>query len=100
MKKVASAGDLALFFCILVTSLWTFWGVTEMFHEGWYAPFEWMFFLLPAGLSLTFTLIALTWPCLGGWLLIGTGIVFYAWAMIKAATSFGLNLQIVELASD
>ncbi|NWG21268.1 MAG: hypothetical protein HXY39_13215 [Chloroflexi bacterium] len=95
MKKIASPGNLALFFCIMVTSLWTFWGVTEMFHEGWYAPFEWMFFLLPASLSLTVTLIALTWPRLGGWLLIGTGIAFYTWVLVKAATGFGLNLQII-----
>ena len=95
MKKITLPGNLALFFCIMVTSLWTFWGVMEMFHEGWYAPFEWMFFLLPASLSLTVALIALTWPRLGGWLLIGTGIAFYAWMLVKAATNFGLNPQVV-----
>jgi hypothetical protein len=95
MRKRISPGNLALSCCILVTSLWVFWGVTEMFHEGWYAPFEWLFFLLPAAISLTLTLMALTWPRVGGWLLIGAGILFYAWVMFSVATRFGLNPRIV-----
>lgn len=78
MKEILSPGNLALFLCILVTCLWTFWGVTEMFHEGWYAPFEWMFFLLPSGACLALTLVALTWSRFGGGLLIVVGIAFYA----------------------
>jgi len=66
MREFVSPGNLALSFCALVTSLWVFWGVTEMFHEGWYAPFEWLFFLLPTAISLALALIALTWPCVGG----------------------------------
>ncbi len=82
---------LALALCVLVICLWTFWGVTEMFHEGWYAPFEWLFYLLPAGVSLALTLIALTWPRIGGWVLIGAGSAFYVWALTSTALRVGLR---------
>ncbi|MGC8787001.1 MAG: DUF7670 domain-containing protein [Anaerolineae bacterium] len=93
MKKLVSAGNLALLLAIAVTCLWTFWGVTEMFHEGWYRPWEWLFFLLPAGACLALTLVALTWRRLGGWLLIITGTGFYAWVMWSIARRFGLSLS-------
>jgi len=93
MTRRVSAGNLALFLCIAVTCLWTFWGVTEMFHEGWYQPLEWLFFLLPAGVCLALTLLALTWPRLGGWLLIVVGTGFYAWVMWSLARRFGLSLS-------
>ena len=81
--------------CILVTCFWTFWGVVEMFHEGWYQPFEWLFFLLPAGVCLALTLVTLTWPRLGGWLLIIIGGAFYAWRLWHIAIRFGLTLSAV-----
>jgi hypothetical protein len=61
MKKLTSAGSPVLFLCLLVTCLWSLWGVIEMFREGWYAPFEWQLFLLPAGMCMALTLFALTW---------------------------------------
>lgn len=85
-------GIIAAGLCILVTGFWTFWGVVEMFHEGWYQPFEWLFFLLPAIVCLALTLVALTWPRLGGWLLIVIGGAFYAWALRSAATRYGLTV--------
>lgn len=81
--------------CVLVTTLWTSWGVVEMFHEGWYRPFEWLFFLLPAGVCLVLTLVALTWPRLGGWLLMAVGGVFYAGQLWRAAARYRLTLNMV-----
>ncbi|MBN1136627.1 MAG: hypothetical protein JXM73_08570, partial [Anaerolineae bacterium] len=95
MKKRVSAGNLALFLCLMATCSWTLWGVIEMFHEGWYAPFEWLFFLLPAGVCMALTLIALTWPRLGACLLIGAGTGFYAWMLWNAAERFELSVPIV-----
>ncbi len=92
MKRIFSAGNVALFLCIGVTGVWTLWGVSELFHEGWYAPFEWLFYLLPALGSLAITLIALTYPRVGGWLLIGIGVVFYGWVLASIAARFGLSL--------
>ncbi len=92
MKKVFSAGNVALALCLLITCAWTAWGVIEMFHEGWYAPFEWLFFLLPAGVCLALTLFALAWPRLGGYLLIAIGIGSYAWLLGMTALRFGPSL--------
>ncbi len=93
LKRYLSPGSLASFLCLMVICLWTFWGVSEMFHEGWYAPFEWLFFLLPAAVCLALTLVALTWPRLGGWLLIIIGVGFYGWAMWTVSARVGLTLS-------
>jgi hypothetical protein len=69
-----SCANIALVLSILVTCLWVLWGVIEMFHEGWYAPFEWLFFLLPAMAMLSLTLIALRLPRVGAALFIAIGV--------------------------
>ncbi len=72
---------------ILTTSLWAFWGVAEMYYEGWGAPFPApLAYLIPAALCLTLTLVALTWPRLGGWVIILLGTAFTAWWWVLAAT--------------
>ena len=75
-RKPLSSTNVALTLSILVTCLWTFWGVSEMFHEGWYTPFEWLFFLLPAGATLALTLVALRWPRVGAALFAAIGLGF------------------------
>jgi len=65
---------------ILTTSFWTLWGVGEMFLEGWGLPFpKPMRYLMFGAACLAFTLVALTWPRLGGWLLILIGGAFTVW---------------------
>lgn len=46
-------------------------------------------------MSLALTLVALTWPRIGGWTLIGAGFAFYAWALASTAARVGLNLWTV-----
>jgi hypothetical protein len=55
---------------ILVTSFWTFWGTVEMFHEGFYKPFEWIYFLLPSVSSLSLSIISILFPIIGGYSLV------------------------------
>ena len=95
MKKIFTVGNIALFLCLFIISAWTFWGVMEMFHEGWYTPYEWLFFLLPAIISIVLTLIALTWPRFGGWLLIILGAAFYIWMTWQATSHYGLHLSMI-----
>jgi|Deesub1362A_J573_1020465.scaffolds.fasta_scaffold01003_7 hypothetical protein len=70
-----------LILATLVTCLFVVWGVVEIFHEGWYAPYEWLYFLIPAGVSLALTLIALRWPRLGGALFAAVGLTFGAFVL-------------------
>ena len=73
-------GYIATGLMILTTSLWTLWGVGEMFYEGWGLPFPRpLAYLIPAAVCLALTLTALTWPRIGGWLLIVIGGAFTAW---------------------
>jgi hypothetical protein len=76
-KLLAGLGTLLL---TLVTGLWTFWGVSEMYYEGWGQPFPLpLAYLIPGVVSALFTIIVLTWPRLGGWLIAALGLVFTAW---------------------
>lgn len=60
---------------ILVTTLCTYWGVAEMYHEGWWgSPTNALPYLAPLAVTLTPTLIAFRWPLIGGALLIALGV--------------------------
>ena len=78
MRKWFSPANVAWLLSVLITCLWVLWGVPEMFHEGWYAPFEWLFFLLPASAMLALTLLALRWPRMGAALFVALGLGFGA----------------------
>lgn len=73
-------GYVATALVMAVTSLWTFWGVVEMYYEGWWGPWSVRLpYLVPAAGCLALTLIAITWPRVGGWLLVGIGGAFTIW---------------------
>lgn len=73
-------GYIATGLAILTTSFWTYWGVGAMYYEGWGMPFPHpMRYLMFGAACLAFTLVALTWPRLGGWLLMVIGGAFTAW---------------------
>ena len=65
---------------ILVTSLWTLWGVGEVYYEGWWGPWDKRVpYLVPALCCLTLSLLAVTWLLVGGGLLAVSAGVFTAW---------------------
>jgi len=87
-------GYVAAGLMILVASLWTYWGVAEMYYEGWGLPFpEPLFYLIPAAICMLLTLLALTWPLAGGWVLIIGGAAFTAWWVRLAAGRGWLSLR-------
>ncbi|MBN1428346.1 MAG: hypothetical protein JXB07_08170 [Anaerolineae bacterium] len=90
-------GWLAASFVIFVTAGWTFWGIAELYYEGWGLPFpEPLAYLIPGVACLIFTLLALRWPRLGGWVLIGSGSLFTIWWWnLTARRAGGLTWQIV-----
>ena len=84
-------GYIATGLVILITSIWTFWGVGEMYYEGWGTPFpESVFYLIPGIVCLVLSLVVLTWPRFAGWLLILIGGAFTAWWWTLLAARGGL----------
>ena len=78
---------------ILATSLWTFWGVGEMYYEGWWGAWSNRLpYLVPPLVCLVIALLVLTWPRVGGWLIIAVGGVFTAWWFWRTAVTTGLTV--------
>lgn len=78
------AGRLAATLMTLTTCLWTFWGISELYYEGWGLPFpEPLAYLVPAALCLALSLLALRHPRLGGWILLlgGAGFTLLWWGL-------------------
>jgi hypothetical protein len=73
LDKRRAAGWVAVSLSILITCFWTFWGIIENFHEGWFYE-SWlsnlglMFaqYLSPMLLFMGVTLISIYWPRFGG----------------------------------
>jgi len=87
-------GYMATGLVILATALWTFWGVGEMYYEGWWgAWYNRLPYLVPAAVCLALTLTVLTWPRFGGWLIILIGGAFTAWRWWRQACLGGLTLS-------
>ena len=60
---------------IFFTVFWTYWGVAEMFHEGWWgAWFHRLPYLLPIVVMMVPTFLAFRCPRVGGVVLMGFGI--------------------------
>ena len=72
--------------CLLVaTSFWTFWGVSEMFWEGWGLPFpQPLFYLIPGAACLLLSVVAVAFPTVGGVvvLLVGGWFTWWWWSLM------------------
>lgn len=82
----AFPGYIATALLIVATSLWTYWGVGEVYYEAWGAPFPGpLAYLVPMAIGLLLTFVALTWPGVGGWLLLVVGAGFTTWWWLMVA---------------
>ena len=62
-------GYVARSLLVLLTTLWTVWGVGETYYEGWWgAWYNRLLCLVLPTVFLVLTAIALTWPKAGDWL--------------------------------
>jgi hypothetical protein len=85
-------GYLATGLLAMATMLWTFWGVGEMYYEGWWGAWtNRLPYLMPPAVCVAFALVALTWPRLGGWIILLLGGAFTAWRSTKQAQFGGLT---------
>ncbi len=75
------AGTLAYLLLLLATTAAAYWGTAEFFHEGWFAPYGkyLIFYLLPMLLLMALTLFSLSFPRLGGIVIVLLGIGFTLW---------------------
>ena len=80
IKKIfneRTPGWVASIATIIITALWCYWSIGEMYHEGWggafYVP---LLYLIPGTAFLMLTLFVLKWPRVGGWLIIVFGGLF------------------------
>ena len=80
-------GAAALVLSLGVTCAWTLWGVSELFHEGWYGPWvPRLLYLLPAALWIAWSCLGLAWPRTGGWMLVAIGVASaLAWNLLSLA---------------
>jgi len=79
-------GWIATVLLALATTLWTFWGVAEMYYEGWWGAWtNRLPYLLPPAVCVTFTVVALTWPRVGGSIILLAGGAFTAWRWVRQA---------------
>lgn len=86
-------GWLAIGLLALATTLWTYWGVGEMYYEGWWGAWtNRLPYLAPLVICWAFALLALTWPRLGGWIIIVLGGAFTAWRWTRQAQLGELTL--------
>jgi hypothetical protein len=83
-------GYVAVGLLAAATALWTFWGFGEMYYEGWWGAWtnRLPYLVAPAACTL-FTVGALTWPRVGGWLLFLISGAGTAWRWTRQA-SLGL----------
>lgn len=73
-------GVLTTILMTLFAAAWTYWGVAEMYHEGWWgAWWNKLVYLIPPAISLLLALAALRWPRVGGVTVILAGLVFTWW---------------------
>lgn len=91
-------GWIASLLMIFFTAIWTFWGIAEMYHEGWWgAWYNRLPYLVPIFATLLPTLVVFRWPMAGGGLIILIG-TFVAVFFGKTVAIIGLAIALVGAA--
>jgi hypothetical protein len=87
-------GYLATALLTLATALWTFWGIGEMYYEGWWGAWtNRVTYLVLMLICWTFAFISLTWPRIGGCMIIFIGGAFSIWRWALQAQLSALTLD-------
>jgi hypothetical protein len=82
-------GTAAYIFLMTATLLWAYWGVGEVFHEGWYAPYAHIvFYFIPFLSLLGITILCIYLPLIGGILIILVGLLFLVLTVIKSEQQY------------
>jgi len=91
-------GWVASILMIFFTMYWTYWGISEMYHEGWWgAWYNRLPYLAPIAVTLFPTLVAFRWPIPGGILIMSVGI--FAFFFFASDVSFiGIAIALIGAA--
>jgi hypothetical protein len=82
---------------ILFTALWSFWGIAEMYHEGWWGAWtNRLPYLAPIAVTMVPSLVAFRKPILGGAILSAVGIFTFLFFKFSVAL---LGLGVMFLGS-
>lgn len=76
IKKVLPRlpGWIASILMIFFSVFWTYWGINEMYHEGWWGAWvNRLPYLAPVAVTLIPALVAFRWPVVGGSLILLVG---------------------------
>ncbi len=78
-------GSTAYLFLLIATLLWAYWGVGEVFHEGWYPPYTQIIFYFIPFLVLIGTMVLCVYlPLAGGILVLSVGIFYLMATLIRS----------------
>jgi len=93
----AIPGWIASLTMIALTTFWTYWGIAEMYHEGWWGAWvNRLPYLAPVAVCLVPTLAAFRWPIVGGAVIVAFGI-FGGWFFANIAIIFAAMVGIGAL---
>ncbi|MGD8821499.1 MAG: hypothetical protein PVG63_00215 [Anaerolineales bacterium] len=91
-------GRAASLLMILLTALWSFWGIAEMYHEGWWGAWtNRLPYFVPILATMIPSLLAFRWPIVGGGLLLGIGL-FVIFFFDFSVGLMGLSIALLGLA--
>jgi hypothetical protein len=78
-------GNAAYLFLLIATLLWAYWGVGEVFHEGWYPPYtQIVFYFIPFTALLGIMALSIYLPLAGGILVTAGGILYIVMTVIQS----------------
>lgn len=91
-------GMVAVALLTVATAFWTFWGVAEMFYEGWWGPWYLrLLYMIPPAICLALTLLVFIWPRAGGAVIVVAGMAFTLWWLPMLAQRAGGSLSLGAL---
>lgn len=78
-------GFAAYIFLLAATLLWAYWGVGEVFHEGWYPPYTHIiFYFIPFLVLLGTIALCIYFPLIGGIVIVAGGILCLVLIIIRS----------------
>jgi len=87
-KKIKSylvPGITGWFLLLVATLLWAYWGIGEVFHEGWYPPYTHIiYYFIPFLCLLGMSAMCIYLPLVGGIIIIAGGILYLVLNVIRA----------------